>query len=204
MNANEILAVLRRALTLDPTVFKQIRDDPGLTAPAAAGVAIAVIIAGLWRLALRPDRLGGQRSPFFDTAILGSIFTIILFMAGFGVTYIMLIVVFRIDISPEALVRLLAVGHLPYAVGVLVCIPDAGFAFGLASIIGVFWWTLFALRSALPTAGETRLAASVFAGMASLVRHHPLHLRQRQRIRPGRSSGLRPHRIGARIAAVNT
>ena len=62
--------------------------------------------------------------------------------------------------------RLLAVGHLPYALGLLVCIPDLGFIFGLLSILGVFWWTLFALRSALPAASEVRLAIAVVAGMA--------------------------------------
>ena len=166
MNANEILAVLRRAITLDPTVFKQIRDDPGLTAPAAAGAALAVLIAGIGAWLYGQTVWEGNEFSFFDTAILGTVFTIILFMAGFGVTYIMLIIVFRIDIAPESLVRLLSAGHLPYALGLLVCIPDAGFAFGLASIVGVFWWTLFALRSALPAASELRLAVAVAAGMA--------------------------------------
>ena len=166
MNANEILAVLRRALMLDPTVFKQVRDDPGLTAPAAAGAALAALIAGVGAWLYGQTVWDGNGFSIFDTAILGTVFTIILFMAGFGVTYIVLIVIFRIEIAPDGLVRLLAVGHLPYALGLLVCIPDLGFIFGLLSILGVFWWTLFALRSALPAASEVRLAIAVVAGMA--------------------------------------
>jgi hypothetical protein len=166
MNANEILAVLRRVLLLDRTVFQQVRDDPGLTGPAAAGAAIAVLIAGLGAWLYGQTVWDGVGFGFFDTVILGTLFTIILVMAGFGITYVVLIQALRIDIAPDALVRLLAVGHLPYALGLLVFFPDLGYAFGLLSILGVFWWTLFALRSALPAASELKLAASVVAGMA--------------------------------------
>jgi hypothetical protein len=166
MNANEILEVLRRVLLLDKTVFQQVRDDPGLTGPAAAGAAIAVLIAGLGAWLYGQTVLEGYSFSFFDTVVLGTLFTIILVMAGFGVTYVVLIQALRIDIAPDALVRLLAVGHLPYALGLLVFFPDLGYAFGLLSILGVFWWTLFALRSALPAANELKLAASVVAGMA--------------------------------------
>lgn len=166
MNANEILAVLRRVLLLDRTVFQQVRDDPGLTGPAAGGAAIAVLIAGFGAWLYGQTVWNGVGFGFFDTVILGTLFTIILFMAGFGITYVVLIQALRIDIAPDALVRLLAVGHLPYALGLLVLIPDLGYAFGLLSILGVFWWTLYALRSALPAASELKLAASVVAGMA--------------------------------------
>jgi len=166
MNANEILAVLRRVLLLDKTVFPQVRDDPGLTGPAAAGAALAALIAGLGAWLYGQIVLEGYDFSFFDTVILGTLFTIILFMAGFGITYVVLIQLLRIDIAPDALVRLLAVGCLPYALGLFVCIPDLGFAFGLLSVLGVFWWTLFALRAALPAASELKLVAAVVAGMA--------------------------------------
>lgn len=166
MNANEIVMVLRRVLTLDKDVFKQVRDDPGLTAPSVAGAAIAVLIAGIGAWLYGKTVWDGNGFSFSDTVILGSIFAAILVVAGFGVTYIALIQVLRIDIAPDALVRLLAAGFLPYALGLLVCIPDLGFTFGVLSVIGVFWWTLFALRSALPAASELRLAGAVVAGMA--------------------------------------
>jgi hypothetical protein len=80
---------------------------------------------------------------------------------------------FSIDIAPDALFRLLAVGHLPYALGLFVCIPELGFIFGLLSIIGVFYWSTFGLRSALPAASELRLAAAVIAGMCLWVAFIP-------------------------------
>jgi hypothetical protein len=166
MNVNELLAVLRRVLLLDRAVFPQVRDDPGLTVPAAAGAGVAVLIAGIGAWLYGQTVWDGVGFGFFDTVVLGSLFTALLFMAGFGVVYVMLIQVFRIDIAPDALVRLLSAGSLPYAIGLLVCIPDLGFAFGLLSIIGVFCWTLFALRSALPAASELKLALAVVAGMA--------------------------------------
>ena len=167
MNGNEILSVLRRVLTLDRDVFRQVRDDPGLTVPAVAGAGLAVLIGGIgaW-LYGKTVWDGAAGFSFSDTIILGSIFAAILVLAGFGVTYVALIQVLRVDIAPDALVRLLAAGFLPYAIGILVCIPDLGFLFGMLSIIGVFWWTLFALRSALPAANELRLAAAVASGMA--------------------------------------
>jgi len=51
------------------------------------------------------------------------------------------------------------------ALGLLVCIPELGFVFGLLSVIAVFYWSLFALRAALPAASELHLAAAVIAGM---------------------------------------
>lgn len=166
MNANELLAVLRRVVLLDRTVFPQVRDDAALTGPAAAGAAIAALIGGLGAWLYGQTVWDGVGFGFFETAVLGTLFMIILVMAGFGLTYVALIQFLRIDIAPDALIRLLAVGFLPYSLGLLVCIPDLGFVFGALSVIGVFWWTVYALRSALPAASELKLAAAVAAGMA--------------------------------------
>jgi hypothetical protein len=166
MTANEILDTLRRALFLDAAAYRQIRDDTRLTTATVGGMALAVLIAGIGAWLYGQTVLEGYDFSVVDTVVLGSLFTLLLFFAGMGVVYIMLILVLRIDIAPDALVRLLATGHLPYALGFFVLIPELGFAFGVASVIGVFFWTLFALRSALPAVDERRLLLAVLAGIA--------------------------------------
>lgn len=166
MTANEIFGILRRALMLDAAVYRQIRDDPRLTAATVGGMALAALLAGIGAWLYGQTVLEGSDFSFVDTVILGSLFTLLLFLAGIGIVYIMLILVLHIDIAPDALVRLLATGHLPYSLGFFVLIPEFGFVFGLASVVGVFFWTLFALRSALPAADERRLMLAVLAGMA--------------------------------------
>ncbi len=166
MTSNEVLGLLRRVLFLDPTAFRDLRDSAHLTLIAAGGLAAAVVIAGLGSWLYSRTVLEGGDFSIARTLLLGSLFTLILFGAGFGVTYVVLTTLFRIAIAPDALFRLLAAGYLPFALGLLVCIPEAGFVFGLLSVIGVFYWSLFALRTALPAASESRLALAVVAGMS--------------------------------------
>jgi hypothetical protein len=166
MTANEMLDILRRALFLDSGAFRSIRDDTRLTAITLGGMALAALLAGLGAWLYGEWVLEGQDFSFADTVVLGTLFTLLLFLAGIGVVYVMLIQVMRVDVAPDALVRLLATGHIPYTLGLFVCIPELGFLFGLASVIGVFFWTMFAMRSALPAADEKRLLMAVLAGMA--------------------------------------
>jgi hypothetical protein len=165
ISTNEALGLLWRVVTLDATAFQELRDKARLTLIAAGGLATAVVIAGFGAWLYSHTVLEGGDFSFVKTVLLGSIFTLILFGAGCGVTYVTLTTLLRIDIAPDALFRLLAAGYLPYALGLLVCIPELGFVFGLLSVIAVFYWSLFALRSALPAASELRLAAAVIAGM---------------------------------------
>lgn len=165
LTSNEIVDLLRRAARLDAGAFKEVRDERGLTAHALGGLIVAILLAGLGAYMYGQTVLEFGGFSFVKTALLGSLFTLILFGAGFGITYVVLTQLFRIDIAPDALFRLLAVGHLPYALGVFVLIPELGFVFGLLSVIAVFHWSTFALRSALPAANELRLAAAVIAGI---------------------------------------
>ncbi|MEO8458219.1 MAG: hypothetical protein ABI559_10440 [Chloroflexota bacterium] len=166
LSADQLLDTLRRVVRLEPAVFKEIRDARALTGVITCALAIAVVIAGFGAYMYGQTVLDFGGFSFVNTALLGSLFTFLLFLAGFGVTYIVLTQLFTIDIAPDALFRVLAVGHLPYALGLLVLIPQLGFVFGLLSILAVFYWSLFGLKAALPAASELRLAAAVIAGMA--------------------------------------
>jgi hypothetical protein len=166
LTSQDVLNLLRRVLMLDTDVFKEIRDTRGLTLFALAGLGVATFLAGLGAFIYSDTVLEFGSFSFVKTALLGSLFTLILFCAGFGITYVVLTQLFHIDIAPDALFRLLAVGYLPYALGFFVCIPELGFLFGVLSMLTVFYYTLFAMRAALPAASELRLAVAILAGIA--------------------------------------
>lgn len=165
MTANQIADLLRRALFLDGGAYREFRDDQHLTIVAFAALGVAVLLAALGAFFYGKWVVNGYDFAFMDTIVLGSLFMVLLFLADIGIVYLVLIQVFRIDIAPDALARLIAIGHLPYALGLFVFIQEIGFAFGIASVLGVFYWTLFALRTALPAADEKRLSLAVLAGM---------------------------------------
>jgi hypothetical protein len=163
----QIIDRVRRALSLDQAVFEEVRDDAAFT-PIAAGLAAAAVLLaalGAWLfgdtvLDFTPDGW------FVDTFVLGSIFTILLFMAGIGVTYVVLVQVYREEVVPDALVRIVALGYIPFALGLLVFIPEIGFGFGILSIAAMFFYTVFGLRAAYPTIDSLRIVVAVLLGFA--------------------------------------
>jgi hypothetical protein len=167
MSTQQIIDRIRRALSLEQEAFEEVRDDTAFTPVVAVLAAAAVVLAalGAWLfgdtvLDFTPDGW------FVDTFILGSIFTILLFMAGIGVTYVVLAQVYRETIAPDALVRIVALGYLPFAVGLLVCIPEIGFGFGILSIAAMFFYTVFGLRAAYPAIEPLRIVVAVLLGFA--------------------------------------
>ena len=167
MSTQQIIDRIRRALSLEQAAFEEVRDDTAFT-PFVAGLAAAAVVLaalGAWLfgetvLDYKPDGW------FVDTFILGSVFTILLFMAGIGVTYVVLAQVYRETIAPDALARIVILGYLPFAVGLLVCIPEIGFGFGILSIAAMFFYTVFGLRAAFPAIEPLRIVVAVLLGFA--------------------------------------
>ena len=158
---------LRRALLLEGAAFEEFRDDTSFTAVGAGLAAVVVLLGGLgaWLfgetvLDFTPDGW------FFDTVIFGTIFTILLLLAGLGVTYVVLTQVYRETIAPDALVRVVTLGYLPFALGLLVFIPEIGFGFGILSIAAMFFYTVFGLRAAYPAIDPFRIMVAVALGFA--------------------------------------
>jgi hypothetical protein len=158
-------AIVRRALLLEEGAWAELRDNASFTPFAAGLAAAAILLAGLgsWLfgetvLEYKPDGW------FIDTFVLGSIFTILLFSAGIGITYVVLTQVYRETIPPDALARIVAVGYLPFALGLLVFIPEIGFGFGLLSIAAMFFYTIFGLRAAYPAIDPLRIMIAVSLG----------------------------------------
>lgn len=167
MATQQIVDRIRRALSLEQAAFEEVRDDAGFTPFAVGLAAAAILVAGLG------SYLWGETVPdykpdgwFVDTFILGSIFTALLFMAGFGVIYLVLAQVYRETVAPDALARIVALGYLPFALGLLVFIPEIGFGFGILSIAAMFLYTVFGLRTAYPDIASPRIVVAVLLGFA--------------------------------------
>ena len=157
---------LQRILVLDDTVFDEIRDDIRFT-PVSLGAAVgAVFLAalGAWLygetvLDVTPDGW------FVDTVVLGSFFTAILFGAGIAVTYLLLAQVFRVEGIPvDDFVRVAFVTHAPYALGLLVFVPEIGFTFGMLSVIGTVFYSMYGVGAAFRDVSRTAALFSVLAG----------------------------------------
>ena len=152
---------------LEPAAYEEVRDDTQFTFVSIGAAAVAVLLAaiGAWlfgETVLDPAPGLG----FADTVIFGTIFTIVLFLIGVAVIYLTLSQVFGEATTPDALVRVVTLTHLPYGLGLFVFIPQIGFAFGLASIAATFYYTVFGIRSAYPNVDNLRAMITVLLGFA--------------------------------------
>ncbi len=87
-------------------------------------------------------------------------------MAGIGVTYVVITQVYRETMAPDAYVRIAALGYLPFALGMLVLIPEIGFGVGILSIAAMFFYTVFGLRAAYPAIEPLHIVVAVLLGFA--------------------------------------
>jgi len=167
MPTEQIVARVRRALLLDSTAFEEVRDDAAWTPICLGLAAVAVLLGGfgswLWGEVVLPSTPSGW---FVDTAIFGTIFTILLLLAGVLVTYVVLTQVFRETAAPDAVIRLVTLTHIPFALSFFVFIPQIGFAFGILTIASMFYYTTFGLRAAYPSVAPLRVMVAVLAGFA--------------------------------------
>jgi len=167
MTVDQVLARIRRILMLEPAAYEEVRDDTQFTFVSLGSAAFAVLLAAigawLWGETIPSSKPSGW---FVDTVILGSIFTIVLFLIGVAVIYLMLSQVFGEATTPDALVRVVTLTHLPYALGLFVFIPQIGFGFGLASVALTFYYTIFGIRAAYPNVDNMRAMISVLLGFA--------------------------------------
>ena len=167
MPTQQVIDRIRRALSLDQAAFEEIRDDAAFTPFAAGLAAAAVLLAGLGSWLFGETVLDFTPDGWFvDTLILGSVFTILLFMAGIGVTYVVITQVYRETMAPDAYLRIAALGYLPFALGMLVLIPEIGFGFGILSIAAMFFYTVFGLRAAYPAIEPLHIVVAVLLGFA--------------------------------------
>jgi hypothetical protein len=165
MTSDLILSRLRRLIMLDTTVFPEVRDDRSFTPVVAGLAAAAVFMAGLGAflygqtvLSFTPDNW------FLETAIMGSIFTIILLAASIALTYVVLAEIFKVPITLDGLGRVLALCYTVYALSFFVFLPEIGFTFGVLSIAAMFYYAVSGVRAAAPETSAGAAVLSVGAG----------------------------------------
>ena len=165
MTSDLILSRLSRLIVLDTSVFPEVRDDRSFTLIVAGLAAGAVVMGGLGAflygetvLEFTPDNW------FLETAVLGSIFTMILLAAAIALTYLVLAEVFKAQVTLDGLGRVLALSYTAYALSFFVFLPEVGFTFGVLSIAAMFYYAVSGVRAAAPEASAGAAALSVGAG----------------------------------------
>jgi hypothetical protein len=167
MTADQVIARIRRALMLDATAYEETRDDTTFTIVSLAGAALAVLLGAIGAWLWAETVLEGTPDGWFvDVVILGTIFLLILWLIGVGVMYLILAQLYGEEIAPDALVRVATLGHLPFAISLLVFIPEIGFGFAMIAIAATFFYTNYAIRAAYPQIDVLRVMIAVLAGFA--------------------------------------
>lgn len=166
MPVDQIIGRVQRALLLDAGAFEEARDDAAFTPYAIALAAIAVVIGSIGSFLWAAIVLGETGDFFVEAIILGSIFLTLLWIAGILVAYVVLTQVFRESVTPDALARVMALGHIPFALSLLVLIPGIGFGFGVLAIAAMFFYTISGIRAAYPQIDPLRALIAVTAAFA--------------------------------------
>ncbi len=169
MSREEIWDLGRRALLLDDSAFDELRYEESFTLLAVLAAVGAVFLAGVGAWLFGYTVLDSTPDGWLiDTLFLGTFFTFILFAAGSSITYLLMARVFHIeDVQMEEFARVALLAYAPYGLGLLVFVPEIGFAIGVLSIIGVFFYSVYGIGVAFSEESESRLsvAASVLAGL---------------------------------------
>jgi len=174
MPTEQIITRLQRALSFDPGAFREARDDAAFTPIAAGLAAIAIVIAGFGAWLWGETVLDFTPSGFFvDTFLLGSAFTALLWLAGVAVIYVFITQIYRVASPPDAVFRVSALGFLPYALSILVFIPEIGFGLALLATFFTFALTMFGLSAAFDIDHQRSLVATA-AGMGVVALLLPL------------------------------
>ena len=157
---------LRRLLLLDTTVFDEVRQDPAATLPAVFVVITSTVLAGIggwlwWLMQGFPD--GGQ--VLFESVVLGSIFSVALWIVWLLVAYVILTQIFREDADWQQMLRTMGMAAAPLSLSVLMFIPGISFGVGLASVALFFGLTTIAIQSTT-AAGPAHVLIANLAGFA--------------------------------------
>jgi hypothetical protein len=157
---NVLIQRIRRLLTLDTSVFEEVRTDRSATIPAIVVAAAATLLFGLggwlwWVLQDIPD----SGDIFIKSVILGSIAAIVLWGISVAVTYVVLTQLVRARVDVNELVRVMGFAAAPLGVGVLMFIPAIEFGVALTAVALFFGATVIAVQTATDAAPGRVLAA---------------------------------------------
>jgi hypothetical protein len=164
MDVNSLMQKIRRLVTLDTTVFDEVRTDASFTPAAVVVAAVATLLFGLggWLWAVFED-YNDTGEILLKSAIIGTVVSLILWAVAIGVVYVLLTQVFRARADMNELVRVMGLATLPLALGFLFFIPTIGYAISLTALALLFGLSLIAVQSATD-ASPGKAIASTAAG----------------------------------------
>lgn len=166
-NAQLLVNRLMRLIRLDTTVFDEVRLDASATVPSVIVAVAATFMAGLggWLWWSMTQGLGDKSKVLFQSLILGSLFSIALWVAWLLIVYVLLTQVFKAQADMMQLVRTMGLAAAPLALSVLMFIPGLDFGIGLASLALFFGLTTIAVQATTNASPGAVLVANV-AGFA--------------------------------------
>jgi hypothetical protein len=153
----EVMAWLRRLVNLDFRVFDEIRTNPTATVPGFIVASVAIFISGLggWLWWVIED-LPSSGDILVNSAFIGSLLAIVLWVVWLGIVYFVLTQVFRERAYVEQLLRVMGLAAAPLALMGLMFVPGLSLAIGLTSLVLAFALTNIAIRS-VTTADPARV-----------------------------------------------
>ncbi len=160
IDVNALMQRIRRLLTLDTSVFEEVRTDRSATIPAIIVAAVATLLFGLggwlwWVLQDIPE----AGDIFIKSFVLGSIAAMVLWGISVAVTYVVLTQLFRARVDVNELVRVMGFAAAPLGVGVLMFIPAIEFGVALTAVALFFGTNVIAVQTATDAAPGRVLAA---------------------------------------------
>lgn len=157
---------LQRLLRLDTSVFDEVRHDSAATLPAVFVVITSTVLAGIggWLWWLMQDFPDG-RQVLFESVVLGSVFSVALWIVWLLVAYVILTQIFREDADWQQMLRTMGMAAVPLSLSVLMFIPGISFGVGLASVALFFGLTTIAIQSTTG-AGPAHVLIANLAGFA--------------------------------------
>lgn len=166
MDVNALGQRIRRLLTLDTTVFDEVRTDAASTIPAVVVLVVSTFLAGIggwfwWSLA----GLGDSGSVFVQSVIVGTIISVAIWFVWVATTYVVLTQLFRARADIQELIRVMGFASAPFGLMVLMFVPGIDFGVALVALALLFGTTVIAVQSATD-APAGRVLVATAAGFA--------------------------------------
>jgi len=185
MPVEQILARIRRALLLDVSVFEEARDDRLFTPFAIAIAGGVALLAGFGAFLWSWIILSETEDFFLEATILGTIFLLLLWLVGMIATYFVLSQMYRETVVLDAVIRVMCLGIVPFALSFFVWIPGLGFGLAMIAIATTFFYTNYGVRAAYPGIDPMRVMMACLAGMAVWAMILPLLTSSDNQFAPG-------------------
>ena len=157
---------LQRLARLDTRVFDEVRQDPAATNPAMCVVAGSTALAGIggWLWWIVQD-FGDGGKVLVQSVILGSVFSVALWIVWLLVAWVILTQLFREDADWQQMLRTMGMAAAPLAISVAMFIPGIDVGVALASVALFFGLTTIAIQAVTP-ANPARVLVANLAGFA--------------------------------------